>query len=202
MERTVDWMIEAGPSSGIVGLGLGGDERRTPPHLFSEAFARAREAGFHLTAHAGETTGPERVWQTVDVLGVERIGHGIGARSDPALLNLLGERHIALEHCPTSNLRTGVVPDLKSLSLRDLMRAGVPVSINSDDPALFNTSLEQEYARIVEAFDLTVEELIAIVESGITQSFAGERTKAMLRGQLRDASDRQFRTTRTDSSLP
>ena len=82
------------------------------------------------------------------------------------------------------------------------MRAGVPVSINSDDPALFNTSLEQEYARIVEAFDLTVEELITIVESGITQCFAGEQTKAMLRGQLRDASDRQFRTTRTDSSLP
>lgn len=200
VERTVDWMIEAGPSSGIVALGLGGDERRTPPHLFSAAFARARKAGFHVTAHAGETTGPERIRQTVDVLGVERIGHGISVRNDPALMELLATRYIPLELCPTSNLRTGVIPDLESLSLRGMMRAGVPFSLNSDDPALFNTSLEEEYARVVDAFDLTVDELVAIVESGITQSFADERTKATLRRRLQQASSGQSRTTMIDSA--
>jgi adenosine deaminase len=191
VERTVDWMIEAGPSSGIVALGLGGDEQRTPPHLFSKAFARARKAGFHVTAHAGETTGPERIRQTVEVLEVERIGHGISARYDPALLELLGRRHIPLELCPTSNLRTGVIPDLESLTLRGMLAAGVPVSINSDDPALFNTSLEEEYARIVDAFSLTKHELVAIVESGITQSFADEEMKTRLRHRLKEELKRQ-----------
>jgi len=187
VDRTVDWIIEAGPSSGIVALGLGGDEQHTPPHLFREAFSRAREAGFHVTAHAGETTGPERIWQTVDVLEAERIGHGISARHDPALLQLLGRRNIALELCPTSNLRTGIIPDLESLSLRQMLRADVPLSISSDDPALFNTTLEQEYARIVGAFRLTKDELMAIVRSSVTQSFADEETKARLRHRLDEA---------------
>jgi len=186
VDRTVAWMIEAGPDSGIVALGLGGNEDRSPPHLFATAFGRARDAGFHLTAHGGETTGPERIRQTFEHLQVERIGHGISARNDPALLELLAMRGIGLELCPTSNVRTGVVADVQSLSVREMLAAGVRVSINSDDPALFDTSLEEEYARIVDAFSLTKGELIAIVESSITQSFADEETKAGLRHRLKE----------------
>lgn len=202
VDRTVDWMIEAGPESGIVALGLGGDEIRTPPHLFAKAFARAREAGFHATAHAGETTGPERIRETIAFLDVQRIGHGISARHDPALLDLLAKRSVALELCPTSNVCTGVIADIESLSLRTILDAGVPVSINSDDPALFDTSLEEEYARVVDSFDLTKDELVGLVESGITQSFADEETKARLRHQLKRATGSHLPTPTTGSDHP
>jgi adenosine deaminase len=202
VDRTVDWIIEAGPDSGIVALGLGGDEEHTPPHLFTNAFKRAREAGFHLTAHAGETTGPKRIRETLEHLHVERIGHGISARNDPALLELLATHSTALELCPTSNVCTGVLSDVDSLSLRRMLAAGVRVSINSDDPALFNTSIEEEYARVADAFDLTADELVTIVESGITQSFADDETKASLRHRLERASTGRSRTTTAESDLP
>lgn len=202
VDRTVDWMIEAGPESGIVALGLGGDERLRPPHLFAEAFARARDAGFHVTAHAGESTGPERIRETITTLDVERVGHGISARHDPTLLDLLAKRSLALELFPTSNVCTGVIADIEALSLRTMLEAGVSVSINSDDPALFHTSLEAECARIVKTFDLATDELIALVESGITQSFAEEVTKANLRRRLKRAVEACLPPATVGSSCP
>lgn len=126
--------------------------------------------------------------ETLDVLHVQRIGHGISARDDPGLLQLLASRHIPLELCPSSNLCTGVITEIESLSLRDILEQGIAVTINSDDPALFNTSLEREYARVVDAFSLTEGELVAMVESGIAQSFADEETKTQLRQRLQDES--------------
>ena len=134
-------------SEGVVALGVVGLVTVSPPEAFAPWFDRARTAGLHVTPHAGETSGPESVWAALRVLGAERIGHGVRAVEDPALVAYLAEHHIALEVCPTSNVRLGVFPSLATHPLRRLYDAGVPVTVNSDDPPLFNTTLTDEYLR-------------------------------------------------------
>ena len=131
-------------SESVVGFGIGGDERRAPPEMFREVYAQARERGLRLTVHAGEAAGPESVWGAIN-LGAERIGHGLSAGQDPELLATLVERQIPLELCLSSNLRTGCCAALNRHPVKTYFDAGVMVTLNSDDPAMFETSLEREY---------------------------------------------------------
>jgi adenosine deaminase/aminodeoxyfutalosine deaminase len=145
---------------GVIAFGLGGDEARGPAELFRDAFAYARDGGLHLVCHAGETTGPESIWAALDI-GAERIGHGIAAARDPLLLKKLRESNIPLEVCISSNVCTGVVPSLEDHPVRQLYDAGVPIVLNTDDPAFFHTTLTREYEIGDELFSLPTDSLAA-----------------------------------------
>jgi aminodeoxyfutalosine deaminase len=150
-------------SEGIVSFGIGGDETARPAAEFSRAAAMAKEAGLRFTPHAGETSNAENVWEMVR-MGADRIGHGIRAVEDPSLMAQLRDRGIALEVCPTSNLRTGAVPSLALHPLRTLFDAGVIVTLNSDDPAIFGCSLAGEF-NAARAMGFTELELAAIADN-------------------------------------
>jgi adenosine deaminase len=140
------WLEEIGEVKelGVIGIGIGGSEQRFPPQPYRDVYERARELGFRTTAHAGEAAGPESIWGALKELRVERIGHGTRAIEDEKLVQHLKERQIPLEVCPISNVRTGVVPDLARHPIRDYYEKGLLVTINSDDPKMFDTSLEKE----------------------------------------------------------
>jgi adenosine deaminase/aminodeoxyfutalosine deaminase len=150
---------------GVVAFGIGGSEARGPAAWFTEVFAFAREAGLHLTAHAGESEGPESIRAAL-ALGAERIGHGIAAARDQALMGHLRERDIPLEICITSNLVTGVVARLEDHPVRRLFDAGVPIVLNTDDPAMFGCTLAGEYRLAAERFGFNEAELRGIAENG------------------------------------
>ena len=131
--------------AGLISFGLGGPEIGVPRGQFQPYFDQARAVGLHSVPHAGETTGPETIWDSIRLLGAERIGHGTSAAADPELLDYLRENEIALEVCPTSNVATRAVPSLAEHPLPKLVDAGVQVTINSDDPPMFSTDLNNEY---------------------------------------------------------
>lgn len=185
-EVTVDVMVEIGHGSGIVALGLGGDENGYPLEDFVRPFARARSAGFQTVAHAGESTGPEMVRRTIELLAPTRIGHGVSAARDRAVIDLLAEQGIAVELCPTSNVCTGAIPSIHDLPLTTFQDAGVRVSINSDDPPMFGTTVLGEYVAIARAFDLGPADMARLVRSGIDQSFADASTRTTMHARLRD----------------
>jgi aminodeoxyfutalosine deaminase len=155
---------------GVVGFGIGGSEERGPAEWFTDAFVFARQAGLRLTAHAGESMGPESVWAALK-LGAERIGHGIASAQDPDLMRHLKEREIPLEICITSNLVTGVVKRAADHPVRRLFDAGVPIVLNTDDPAMFRCTLVGEYRLAAEQFGFTEAELRAIAENGFRYAF-------------------------------
>ncbi len=155
---------------GVVAFGIGGSEERGPAHWFTDVFAFARRSGLRLTAHAGESMGPESVWAALE-LGAERIGHGIATVQDPALVSYLRERDIPLEICITSNLVTGVVNRLEDHPVRKLYEAGVPITLNSDDPAMFGCTLTGEYLLAARAFGFSETELRGIAQNGFKYAF-------------------------------
>lgn len=157
-------------SDGVVALGIGGSEERGPAEWFTDVYAFARSAGLHLVAHAGESMGPESIWAALQ-LGAERIGHGIAAARDESLMRHLRERDIPLEICITSNLITGVVARLEEHPVRRLYDAGVPVVINTDDPAMFGCTLTGEYQLAARAFGFSEAELRGIAENGFRYRF-------------------------------
>lgn len=157
----------------VVGLGLGGYEVGAPPHPFAHAFAQAKEMGLWSLPHAGETVGPESVRGAVEDLAADRIGHGVRAIEDPALLLLLKERQIPLEISLVSNMRLGVYPHLPGHPLPHLDRMGLVVTVNSDDPPLFNTRLCEEYLNLHRAFAYGPADLIRLARNGLL-SMAGE----------------------------
>ena len=163
---------------GVVGIGLGGDEARFPPELYERAYAIAREGGLHGVVHAGEAAGPASVRGAVEVLRAERIGHGVRAIEDPAVVELLAERRIPLEICPTSNRLTGAAPADADHPLGALDAAGCIVTIDSDDPALFGTSLLDEYRFVAEMFGNDA--LFRFARNAIDASFALPETKARI----------------------
>ena len=154
---------------GVVGFGIGGDEALGPCGWFCDVFAFARENGLALMPHAGETVGPESVWAAIN-LGANRIGHGIRSVEDPELMRELRERDIPLEVCITSNVCTGAVPSLEVHPVRRLFDAGVPITLNTDDPALFRTTLTNEFRVASERFGFTENELRQIAENGFRYS--------------------------------
>lgn len=155
---------------GVVAFGIGGDEARGPAPLFTDVFTYVCDHGLHAVAHAGETTGPESVWDALRI-GAERIGHGINAVHDPVLVEHLAAKQIPLEICITSNVCTGAVPSLEMHPVRLLFNAGVPVILNTDDPALFRTSLDREYKIASESFGFTDEELRGIAGNAFRYGF-------------------------------
>lgn len=165
---------------GVVAFGIGGDEERGPSSLFTEVFREARDLGLHTTAHAGEASGPESVRAAVQELRAERIGHGLAAVSDPALLELLRERGVPLEICLSSNVATGALRRVEDHPLRRLMEAGVLLTLNTDDPALFGTSLEAEIALAIRTFGLSFVEASTLLRSAIGVSFMPRSEKRVL----------------------
>ena len=166
---------------GVIGIGLGGDEARFPPELFERAYAIAREGGLHGVVHAGEApegTGPASVRAAVEVLRAERIGHGVRAIEDPAVVELLAARRIPLEICPTSNRLTGAAPADAEHPLGVLDAAGCIVTIDADDPALFGTTLLEEYRFVADTFG--EDALLRFARNAIDASFAPPETKLRL----------------------
>ena len=159
---------------GVAAFGIGGSEERGPAEWFTEAFAFARSAGLHLVAHAGEAMGPESIRAAL-ALGAERIGHGIAAARDEPLMRELRDRNIPLEICITSNLVTGVVKRIEDHPVRRLFDAGVPITLNTDDPAMFRCSLVDEYRLALRQFGFSESELRAIAENGFRFGFAAPR---------------------------
>ncbi len=154
----------------VVAFGIGGDENRGPAEWFRETFQYARDQGLHVTAHAGETAGPESVRAAL-AAGAERIGHGIRAAEDPELLRLLRERDIALEICLTSNAAIGAVGSLTGHPVRRIFDAGVPIVLNTDDPAMFHTTLSGEYELAARRFGFTRSELEALARNSFRYAF-------------------------------
>jgi len=161
---------------GVVAIGIGGSEERGPAEWFGEVYAFAKSAGLHLLAHAGETAGPESIWAALK-LGAERIGHGIAAARDPALLRHLRDHDIPLEISITSNLVTGVVKKLEDHPIRALYDAGVPIVLNTDDPAMFGCTLVDEYRLAARQFGFSEDELRGIAGNGFRYGFAGKSVK-------------------------
>lgn len=166
----------------VVALSIDGNEAtagRTCPR-FEEAFRRAGAAGLRRTVHAGESSGPQGVWDAIELLGADRIDHGVRAIEDPRLVDVLAERRIPLGICPTSNLALGVYATMADHPIDRLRRAGVVVSINTDDPALLGASLEGEYALCSEAFKWSDDEVRALARNSIDASFANADIKGGL----------------------
>jgi aminodeoxyfutalosine deaminase len=164
------WAIDAA-NEGVVGLGLGGTERGHPPEMFGDAFARAREAGLHSVPHAGEIVGPKSIWGAIDALGAERIGHGVRSVEDPDLVAYLRERQIPLEICPTSNLCLGIYRSYQEHPIRWLWDQGVYVTLNSDDPPMFNTDLVHEYQAVADGLGFDTAELVHLSLNALRASF-------------------------------
>jgi len=154
----------------VVAFGIGGSEERGPAELFTDAFAYARGEGLHVVAHAGESVGPASIWAAL-ALGAERIGHGIAAIRDEKLMAHLREQDIPLEICISSNIVTGVVKSLNEHPVRRLYDAGVPITLNTDDPAMFRCALNGEYRLAMERFGFTEEELRGIAENAFRYGF-------------------------------
>lgn len=186
-ERAADHTVEvaiAGMDDGVVALGLGGLEAGYPPEWFGRWFARARTAGLRSVPHAGETLGPESIWNAIRTLGADRIGHGVRAIEDPALVSFLARERIPLEVCPTSNLCLGIYRSLAAHPLRRLHEAGVVVTINSDDPAFFNSSLNDELCLLHDHFALGIDVIEGMVCQGIRSSFLAPEAKGELERQF------------------
>ncbi|KAB1916978.1 adenosine deaminase [Micromonospora noduli] len=169
-EETLRIALDERPD-GLVSFGLGGPEIGVPRPQFRQYFDQARAAGLRSVPHAGETTGPQTVWDALNELGAERIGHGISAAQDPQLLAYLAERQIGMEICPTSNVRTRAVATLDEHPLPRLVEAGLLVTINSDDPPMFGTTLNDEYAVAARLLGVGAEGLAGLARNAVTASF-------------------------------
>ncbi|MDH3194453.1 MAG: adenosine deaminase, partial [Acidimicrobiia bacterium] len=160
--------------SRLLGVGLDSSELGHPPTEFTAVFNLARQEGLHLVAHAGEEGPPDYVWQALDVLGVERIDHGVRAIEDDALVARLAADRIPLTMCPLSNLKLKVVDNLAHHPLRRLLHSGVKVTINSDDPAYFGGYLGDNYSAITSALGLEREELVDLARHSLEAAFLPE----------------------------
>lgn len=167
----------------VVGIGIGGDERRAGAEPFRALYAEARDAGLRLTAHAGETVGPEGIWAALNI-GAERIGHGLSAEHDAELMEVLAERQVPVEVCVTSNLRTGCCTSLANHPLRRYFDAGLMVTLNSDDPTLFGSDLLGEYRLAHGQFDFTEEQLREVAANSIEASFLPPERKVAILQQI------------------
>lgn len=172
----------------IVGFGLAGDEKIGKPKDYLYAFDMAREAGLRLTAHAGEWGGPESVRDAVRDLGVKRIGHGVRAIEDLALVDELAETGIVLECCPGSNVALGVYPDFRAHPIAELRQRGVKCTISTDDPPFFHTTMTREYEMLHEAFDWDAAEFATIARTSLDAAFCDADTKARV-AKLLEAAD-------------
>jgi adenosine deaminase len=174
-----DWAIN-GFGNGIIAFGLGGPEVGHPPEKFKAAFDRARAAGLPSVPHAGETVGPDSIWGALRWLRADRIGHGVRCLEDPLLVDELRARQIPLEVCPTSNVCLKVAPSLAEHPLPRLLAEGLYVTINSDDPPMFNTTLTDEYLAIAKTFQLNAATIEALLLNAVRASLLPPNDKVKL----------------------
>lgn len=172
--------VAANPSDITVGFGMGGDEAAWPPAQFADAFNYVAASGLPCTVHAGEWAGPDRIREALETLPIQRLGHGVRAIEDPTLVKEIVARGVTLEVCPGSNIATGMYKSLSDHPIRDLMSAGVDVTLNSDDPPYFATTVGNEYDKAESVIGLTPDQLRRITKTAITASFADPDTKARL----------------------
>jgi adenosine deaminase/aminodeoxyfutalosine deaminase len=167
----------------VVGVGIGGDEGRGPAEWFRDLYKKAADNGLRLTAHAGETTGPESVWGALNI-GAERIGHALSAARDPELLEVMAQKQVPLEMCITSNLRTGACAKLQEHPVRKFFDDGLMVTLNTDDPAMFQTTLNREYEIAQQEFSFSDEHLRELARNSIEASFLPVERKLKLLSQI------------------
>ncbi|MEE1756907.1 adenosine deaminase [Streptomyces sp. SP18CS02] len=191
-EETARLAVDLRPE-GLVSFGLGGPEIGVPRPQFKPYFDRAIAAGLHSVPHAGETTGPGTIWDALNDLRAERIGHGTSATQDPALLAHLAEHRIALEVCPTSNIATRAVTRLEEHPLKDMVDAGVLVTVNSDDPPMFGTDLNTEYEVAARLLGLDERGVAALAKNAVEASFLEPAGKARIASEI-DAYTSQWLT--------
>jgi adenosine deaminase/aminodeoxyfutalosine deaminase len=160
----------------VVAVGIGGDERRGPAEWFRDLFKKAADQGLCLTAHAGETVGPESVWGALN-MGAQRIGHGLSIARDAELVEVLAHKQVPVEVCLSSNLRTGVCPDIREHPVKKMFDEGLMVTLNTDDPAMFQTSLNREYELAAEEFNFSAEHLRELARNSFEASFVPAEKK-------------------------
>ena len=181
----------------LIGVGLDSSERGNPPSKFARVFAKARELGLKLVAHAGEEGPPDYVTEALDVLKVDRIDHGVRSAEDPALVARLADSRIALTVCPLSNLKLRVFDDLAKHTLKGLLASGVAVTVNSDDPAYFGGYVNANYLATVDALQLSEDEVYTIIRNGFEASFVTPEERAALIARL----DAYWSTTSSTTSI-
>ena len=185
-ERSMQYLEEVTPylGKGVIGIGLGGSEQSFPAEPYALVYKEARDRGFRLTAHAGEAAGANSIWAAVEKLGVERIGHGVRANEDSELISLLKERQIPLEMCVISNVKTGVCSSIEVHPIKQYFQQGLMVTVNSDDPTMFNTTISQEYLVLVQKLGFTISDLKRLSLNGIDASFMPDENKKLMRSQF------------------
>ncbi|MDX6324276.1 MAG: aminodeoxyfutalosine deaminase [Nocardioidaceae bacterium] len=181
-DATVSYLDVAPPT--LLGFGLGGPEVGVPRPQFRPHFERAKALGLHSVPHAGETTGPETVWAALDDLGAERIGHGTSSVQDGALLERLAERRVPLEICPTSNIATRAVARLEEHPIKKMYAAGVLVTVNSDDPPMFGTTLNREYEIAADLLELDQSGIADLARNAVNASFMSAQEKVDLLAEI------------------
>lgn len=174
-EETIDLAIRW--KKEIIGIDLAGAEEDFPPELFEKPFQRAHQAGLAITAHSGEVSDPKHILTSIKKLKAKRIGHGVQAITSLDVISELKKHHIPLELCPTSNVMTQAVPSIREHPIKKLMKAGVPVTINSDDPTLFDTTLSNEYKTCVENLDFSIQEIKKTILTAFHHSFLPQEKK-------------------------
>jgi aminodeoxyfutalosine deaminase len=183
--RTLDHALTAAPAN-LIGFGVGGAEAGRAPHMdaIRSAFSAAAAYGLRCVPHAGETTGPDSIWEAIEYLRADRIGHGIRALEDPSLVSYLAERQLPLDVSPTSNVCTRCVPSIDRHPLRRMIRSGLFVTLNSDDPPMFGTSLSNEYLVAARDLGFAPADLAALAANGVRASFLDKATKDSLLSEI------------------
>jgi adenosine deaminase len=183
--------------NGVVGFSIGGNEIGHPPQPFAEIYSAARAIGLGVMAHAGEVVGAESVWGAVDDLGCTRIGHGIRSVDDASLIEHLVAHGVTLDVCPTSNVLTGAVASWQAHPMRTLYDAGVALTLNTDDPTFFDTTMTEEYRRAAKAFAFNADDLVQLVRNAVNAAFLPAAEKATLRTRV----DHEIAVLRKDLGL-
>ncbi len=169
---------------GIVGIGIGGSEQTFPADPYEPVYKEAKRRGFRLTAHAGEVVGPESIWTVLRKLRCERVGHGVRAREDPQLVLFLKKKQIPLEICVVSNVKTKVFKSVEVHPIKQYFEDGLMVTVNSDDPTMFNTSITQEYLLLVQKLGFTLGDIRRLTMNGIEASFLSDKDKESMKSQF------------------
>jgi aminodeoxyfutalosine deaminase len=182
-EDTLQYALHHAPDT-LLGFGLGGPEVGVDRPQFKDVFDQARAAGLHSVPHAGETTGPQTVWDALRDLGAERIGHGTSSVQDPALVDHLVQQQVPLEVCPTSNVATRAVDSLENHPIRELYGAGALVTVNSDDPPMFGTTLNREYEIAADLLGLDERGIAGLAKNAVRASFMPDPEKADLLAEI------------------
>ena len=169
---------------GLVGIGIGGSEKDHPPEPFAPVYQEAKELGFRTTAHAGEADGPKSVWSALRMLHVDRIGHGVRAIEDQDLVRYLVAKQIPIEMCPISNVKTGVVGSLKEHPIRHFFDQGALVTVNTDDPVMFGTTLSQEYEALVNELRFSREDVQTLVLNAVRASWMSDVRKSKMKERI------------------